>query len=505
MVDAPGQDGTRFVRAFGSRIWRRSVAAALMTSTAISVVSVTGVGVFFSGEAAARAISVVLVIAVCAFSSSAAIGWVIIQLATRRALSFIPSAREPTPTEVSRIAKLPRFSAKFVAGSWLFSVPLMMLAADLTLDHVPWQRGLWEACVLIFGFAALAAAMGSYLLVEQVVRPILSGILPADPDEWPKTIGLTSRLVLASVVVSVAPLVVIGLTFGRLTVDQRAAAGPTILSGGLLFAALSFFVFAIAGRTITNPLEGLRTGMKRVADGQLDVNVDAVEGGEIGLLQVGFNQMLDGLRERERMRDVFGRHVGTDVARRALETDFASEGELVRASALFVDVVGSTAFTERTTPAEVVSALNEFFDKIVSVIAAEGGMINKFMGDGALCLFGAPTPMDDHAARALRAARALCTELATLDGIGAAIGVGSGDVVAGNVGTADRYEFTVIGDAVNEASRLCDAAKQSASRVLASDRAIAAAGDEAAFWLRAETMQLRGKSKPTVTYIPAVG
>ena len=216
--------------------------------------------------------------------------------------------------------------------------------------------------------------------------------------------------------------------------------------------------------------------------------------------------MVDGLRERARLADLFGRHVGADVARLALEQGTGLESEQREASALFVDLVGSTAMAEVLSPGAVVETLNAFFGTVVRVVAAEGGWVNKFEGDGALCVFGAPATQPDHAARALRAARALHRELSELaaahPGLEAAIGVSSGMVVAGNVGTESRYEYTVIGRPVNEAARLTDVAKGRPGRVLAGAGAIERAGHEATKWASLGTVALRGQQVPATIYEP---
>ena len=242
----------------------------------------------------------------------------------------------------------------------------------------------------------------------------------------------------------------------------------------VLGLVVGWLVMAVAARSVADPLRGVRAGLRQVQEGHLDTQMPVDDGGEIGLVQAGFNQMAAGLREREQLRELFGRHVGEEVARQALERGTDLGGEQRDVSALFVDIIGSTAMAQDRAPTDVVSALNAFFDRVVRVVGDEGGWVNKFEGDGALCVFGAPADQPDHAARALRAARRLRTEL---DGLSAAdldagIGVSSGVAVAGNVGAAARYEYTVIGDPVNEAARLCDAAKQRPSRVLASDAAV---------------------------------
>jgi adenylate cyclase len=137
---------------------------------------------------------------------------------------------------------------------------------------------------------------------------------------------------------------------------------------------------------------------------------------------------------------------------------------------------------------------------------AQGGWVNKFEGDGALCIFGVPGTQPDHADRALRAARRLALRLLGLaerhPGLEAGIGVSSGRVVAGNVGTEARYEYTVIGPAVNEAARLTDIAKGRAVKVLASAESVRRAGAEAAHWRDVGTVALRGRTAPTAIYEP---
>jgi adenylate cyclase len=174
---------------------------------------------------------------------------------------------------------------------------------------------------------------------------------------------------------------------------------------------------------------------------------------------------------------------------------------------LFVDLVGSTELAHERPPGEVVELLNDFFCVVVDVVDAEGGSVNKFVGDAALCVFGAPLPHDDAAGAALRAARALRDRLAAeVPHVDAGIGVSAGTAVAGNIGAQQRYEYTVIGDPVNEASRLTELAKQHDERVLASDAVLARAGDgEAGRWEPCGAETLRGRNAPTRLAAPRSG
>ena len=253
----------------------------------------------------------------------------------------------------------------------------------------------------------------------------------------------------------------------------------------------------------------MRDALGRVRDGDLDTGLVVDDGGEVGEVQAGFNSMVEGLRERHRLRDLFGRHVGQQVATNALERGTGLGGQQADASVIFVDLIGSTAMAEVLPPDEVVETLNDFFGVVVHTIHGEGGWVNKFEGDGALCIFGAPGTQPDHPARALRAARELRLALGTLcerhPGLEAGIGVSSGQVVAGNVGTEARYEYTVIGPAVNEAARLTDVAKGRSVKVLASSDTVRRAGDEAERWHDVGTVALRGRSSPTAIFEPVVG
>jgi adenylate cyclase len=175
---------------------------------------------------------------------------------------------------------------------------------------------------------------------------------------------------------------------------------------------------------------------------------------------------------------------------------------------LFVDLIGSTAMAQRLAPEAVVSVLNDVFGAVVRSTTAQGGWVNKFEGDAALCVFGPPASTTNHAAAALRAARTLRTELTALSvhhpGLDAGIGVSTGQVIAGNVGAEDRFEYTVIGDPVNEAARLTEQAKSVEGRVLASSAAVAIASEEGANWRTHSPMALRGRSTPTDTFVPTV-
>ena len=161
-------------------------------------------------------------------------------------------------------------------------------------------------------------------------------------------------------------------------------------------------------------------------------------------------------------------------------------------------MVGSTAAAAERPPSEVVNLLNEFFRVVVAAIDEHNGFVNKFVGDAALAIFGAPLDRPDAPTAALAAARTMRRKLAQIPDLDVGIGVSAGLAVAGNIGAANRFEYTVIGDPVNEASRLTELAKLRPTRVLASSSAVYFADEEEQrHWTLGEDVQLRGRRRTT--------
>ncbi|CNF02394.1 adenylate cyclase [Mycobacterium tuberculosis] len=350
-----------------------------------------------------------------------------------------------------------------------------------------------------------------YLLSERLLRPAAALVLGSERPKRFRLPGVTTRVMLAWALGTAIPV------FGLICVAVAALAAPdinveqlaiTILGLGGVAILAGVYVTYMATRAIADPIKAVRKGMAQVERGDLGAEVAVYDASEVGQLQAGFNHMVAGLRENERLRDLFGRHVGEDVADLALERGAITlGGETREVAVLFVDLTGSTRLADTRSPDEVVGLLNRFFGVVVTVVAKHGGWINKFEGDAALAIFGAPTRMEDSAGGALGAARELAVRLrAEVPMLDAGIGVSAGPVVAGYIGAEERFEYTVIGDPVNEAARLSDLAKGEAGRVLASaavlDSAHLAESDE---WDIGRSVTLRGRSRPTRLGTPRVG
>ena len=405
---------------------------------------------------------------------------------------------ERPATEADRKAALgiPLTVARVSAVLWL-GAALAFTALNFALP-----AGIVAISFVTLVLGGLTTAAVSYLMSERIMRPVTARALAEGPPSRPAAPGVRTRLLTAWTLATGVPV----LGVAAVSVAQLAGSGSdsgTAAGASLFLAGLALFVglmtLALAARAIADPIAAVRDAFARVEEGDFDARVPVDDASEVGLLEAGFNRMAAGLGERERLRDLFGRHVGEDVARAALEGDVRLGGEEREIAALFVDLVGSTTLAARRPPTEVVELLNRFFRAVVETVEARGGFVNKFEGDAALCVFGAPVTSENPAADALAAARTLSARLRReLPDMDFGIGVSAGIAVAGNVGAEHRYEYTVIGDPVNEAARLCEMAKQRPERLLTSEAAVElAGGEEAGRWSLGEPIVLRGRDEAT--------
>jgi adenylate cyclase len=412
---------------------------------------------------------------------------------------WLAEARPPTPEERKAVMRLPVLFARMTLVRWAIAVPLFALP---NLD-VSGEFALEVAVTTVL--AGLSTTAAVYLITERLLRPAFALALDHSAPPEARSLGIGPRLLLTWVLCSGVPILMVALIPVRREVSEpQELIAPIWFAAGAAIGA-GFIATKLATQSVARPVRELRRAIDAVSRGDLEASVPVDDGSEIGRLQAGFNGMVAGLREREQLRDLYGRQVGADVAREALERGIALGGETREVSALFVDVVGSTQLARAHCPERVVALLNEFFHVVVAEVHECGGLVNKFEGDAALCVFGAPVPQADHAARALACARTLRARIDALDGgLDAAIGVSCGTVVAGNVGAETRFEYTVIGDPVNEAARLTELAKQHDERLLASgDTVDAAGGAEAERWALDGEVTLRGRACPTRIAVPA--
>ena len=276
-----------------------------------------------------------------------------------------------------------------------------------------------------------------------------------------------------------------------------------VVAGAAL--ALSILMALYVSRTLVRPIRELERAMSRVEAGELDAEARVMSNDEVGRLAHSFNRMVDGLRRAAFIRDLFGQYVTPELAEAAIEHRGQLDGQLVTCSVLFADIRDFTGITETVPASGLIEMLNRYFGRMSAVVVEEGGLVNKFGGDSLLAVFGTPlNPAADHARRAVRAALRIEEELAAfnqeqeqtyLPEIMIGVGVATGDVVAGNVGSKQKLEYTVIGDAVNLAARLQAMTKEIQRSILANAEAARGAAAVAEFQPVGD-VTVRGKARP---------
>jgi adenylate cyclase len=410
-------------------------------------------------------------------------------------MDWVKEERDPTPEERYRALKAPNLCFKMDVGLWLGGV-LVFAAVNATID---WHLAAHTAWSTFLGGITTCAI--AHLLLEREMRPLTQIALAAGPPSRPVWPGIEGRIVLAWLLATgggLLGLITVGVD-GLVNDTPREDIARSTLVLGLGSFLIGAGVMVATARTVARPLTAVRKALGRVQAGDLATEVRVSDASEVGLLQSGFNSMVGGLRERERMQDLYARQVGEDVAREALAAEPRLGGEVREVAVLFVDIIGSTEMAMDMPPERVVARLNRFFSAVVDVTAEHGGWVNKFEGDAALCVFGAPVASEDPAGCALAAGRELQRRIARdVPGIEAGIGLSAGPAVAGWIGASQRFEYTVIGDPVNVASRLCELAKQRPDRLLASDAIVQRAAEaERARWTASDQEILRGRTTPT--------
>jgi adenylate cyclase len=427
------------------------------------------------------------------------------------ALGWLRQGREPDGREHRLTLGLASRLALIDACAWGLGAVVMGL---VNVHHSLGFAAVVTSAVWLGGETTSAIL---YLLYERTLRPVTALALsrreperPSAPRLWSAwgsvAPGIRTRLLftwsLGTGVPIIGVLIVAFVGVAKPGVDTEYVAGACAFLGCVAVAAGTLATL-LASRAIADPLVSVRTALDRVAEGNFEAQVEIDDSSEIGRLQAGFNRMAEGLRERERIRDLFGRQVGKEVAVAALREGTRLGGEEREIGALFVDLAGSTSLALAMPPTEVVRLLNRFFRVVIEVVEDERGLVNKFEGDGALCVFGAPVESDNPAGDALRAARRLAEQLdREVPEVGYGIGVSAGRAVAGNVGAEHRFEYTVIGDPVNEAARLSELAKERSDHVVASRAAVDRAGSEAEGWELTERTVLRGRLEATELAAP---
>lgn len=308
----------------------------------------------------------------------------------------------------------------------------------------------------------------SYYLADAVNRRIVV------PDLFPEgglsrisgamKIPIRVRFLILYVSISVTPVFVAGnmVIAGMQKESDYSRILPTFL---ILFSvlAIAWILTWMVSNYFTSPVKSITESAVHISAGDYDRTVQIVSNDEIGFLGEKINEMASGLKEKEFIKDTFGKAVDPKVRDHLLKGNISLGGEIKNVTVLFSDIRGFTSVSEQLSPEEIVRWLNRYFNRMSACVNRNGGFVNKFIGDAILAVFGAPAELENQAEKALQAALEMRNALVELNNEFAAdnipnirigIGIHSGPVIAGNIGSESRMEYTVIGDTVNTASRL---------------------------------------------------
>ncbi len=387
-------------------------------------------------------------------------------------------SEKPPSVRVQRLALgLPFRIARFTFIIWFLVGLLEFLIlwpfwGDVLISH----EAYWTHVTLSLSLMSLAGPITAiliYFAVERLWRSELSlflgEMLPHDISEHSMT--FRQRL-LYIFVLGILPMAFMAVEAynqaGRIVASPDPGLLRELLYKEIYLVALWMLVMGVLaitlGRSMVEAVETLRQKMRAVCEGDLESHIPVVSNDEFGDLAAGFNAMVDGLRQERVIRVLFGRYVSPQVAEHAIAHGATLGGRTVEATVLFADVRGFTKLAEQISADALIALLNRYFSAMATVITEHGGVVNKFGGDSLLAVFGTPlNPLQDHPTRAVQAAVGMHFALEAFNDdqrrrdeplLQIGIGIATGTVVAGNVGSEERLEYTVIGDTVNLASRL---------------------------------------------------
>jgi adenylate cyclase len=271
---------------------------------------------------------------------------------------------------------------------------------------------------------------------------------------------------------------------------------------------LGILITIVMVTLMVRPVNKLAEAAQRIGRGNLEVQVNIRTHDELQDLAYSFNNMVKGLKDRDRIRNTFGRYVTKQVAEAILDGRLQLDGERKKATILLSDIRSFTSISEKVEPEEVVEFLNRYFNIMVDVVVKYEGRLDKFIGDAILAVFGDAMPHEDDARRAVLTALEMREQLAKFnierqhegkEPLRIGIAVHTGEVVAGNIGSEHKTEYTVIGDTVNLTSRMESLNKEFHTDILISESTYQEVKDLVEVQELSE-VPIRGKEKPVKLY-----
>ncbi len=395
---------------------------------------------------------------------------------------------EETTAAKTRTLNLPLVAAVMSWTSWIIGCilyPFIMYGADHAIKH----ELLANASFASFVAGDITAVIIFFKLENLVRKWILPAVFP-DGDLSAAHCGYKvsvrgrflilwfSSCFLPILILAVSPLMKLQMDFPA----QEAAIQKSVfhlvllVSGTGLIAGMILSV--LVSTSVAKPLLNLRDAMGQVHEGNFDVRAPVLSTDEVGQLATGFNEMTGGLKEKDFIKDTFGRYVSRQVMEEILNGNVVLGGEKRIVTILFSDIRDFTRISESLSPEEVIIILNEYLRAMVDVILSNGGVPDKFLGDGIMAIYGAPLAYGDDAERAVRTALTMREKLQEInekraisgkESFRIGIGIHTGEVVMGNIGHIEKMEYTAIGDTVNVTSRIETLTKEVGCDILVSE------------------------------------
>lgn len=362
------------------------------------------------------------------------------------------------------------------------------------------QYGIWGA---VLGTATQAA---SHSFVEASLRPSRvaltgdTGIGDSLPRSRPTFAAWSSVFMVSVAFVFALAGAMLGAVFHRVSEVPLFAVA---IACGLAFGMGVPITLASAFSPSLQTVRDLAEGTERVAAGVYSQRLPVAQDDDLGALAASFNRMQAGLAERRRLQAAFGTYVDPALAARLLEQgNDVFTGERREATVMFVDIRDFTPFAEAHSAEETVARLNALFEIVVPAVVEAGGHVNKFLGDGALGVFGAPSDLPNHADAAVGAAASISRPVAERFGgeLRVGIGINTGVVIAGTIGGGGKLEFTLIGDAVNVAARVEQLTKTTGNTILLTQQTVDALVSRPPGLTDRGAHALKGKSAPTEVF-----
>lgn len=407
----------------------------------------------------------------------------------------------------------------------LFVGQILFPVIDLFAGSSQIELSEWGIIIAAQTIGAIYSMYISFIILENFYRDTAK-ILYTGEDLFQKRAGwfpsIHMRLMLMVFMLAVIPISLSMLFLYANIPDDINSMFATKLFwpvlGLLIFPMMCLIGYIeILYKSITSPLRSLQKKMTAVSNGDFNAKTSVLTSDELGNIKAYFNEMIEDLEERERLRDTFGKYVSIEIAKQLMKSGALSlGGEQLTATVLFSDIRNFTSMSEKMGPEEVINFLNQYFSYITPPIMKNHGVINKFIGDAVMAIFMPALGSENHAYDALKAAMEMREGIKTFNKennlstpVSFGVGIHTGTLVAGNVGTNQRLEYTVIGDTVNIASRIESETKKHSVDLLISEETLKAAKEsshsESSEQLeinsdRIDNVRVKGREAPLTLY-----